>query len=53
MYYRAADFLLLAGRLNEAQSTIVEGIRAFEAEGRPDTFDELPRLKRRLARYFL
>jgi hypothetical protein len=52
MYYRAADFLLLAGRREEAHSTILEGIRAFEAEGRRDTFDELPRLKRRLARYF-
>jgi hypothetical protein len=52
MYDRAADFLLLAGRRDEAQSTILEGIRAFESEGRHDTFDELPRLKRRLARYF-
>jgi hypothetical protein len=52
MYYRAADFLILAGKFDEAQSTIVEGIRAFEAEGLPDRFDELPRLKRRLARYF-
>lgn len=52
MYDRAADFLLIAGRRDEAQSTILEGIRAFEAEGRHDTFHELPRLKRRLARYF-
>ena len=52
MYYRAADFLLLAGRRDEAHSAILERIRAFEAEGRHDTFDELPRLKRRLARYF-
>ena len=52
MYYRAADFLLLAGRPEEAHSAILEGIRAFQAEGRPDRFDELPRLKRRLARYF-
>jgi hypothetical protein len=52
MYDRAADFLLIAERRDEARSTILEGIRAFEAEGRHDTFDELPRLKRRLARYF-
>jgi hypothetical protein len=31
---------------------ILEGIHAFEVEGRRDNFEELPRLKRRLARYF-
>jgi len=52
MYDRAADFLLIAGKREEAHATILEGIRAFEIEGRKDTFGELPRLKRRLARYF-
>ncbi|HEX7968762.1 MAG TPA: hypothetical protein VF502_11120 [Stellaceae bacterium] len=52
MYDRAADFLLIAGRREEARATLLEGIHTFEVLGRPDTFQELPRLKRRLARYF-
>ena len=52
MYDRAADFLLIAGRPEEAHATLLEGIHTFEVEGRKDTFGELPRLKRRLARYF-
>jgi hypothetical protein len=52
MYDRAADFLLIGGRREEARATILEGIHNFESEGRSDTFNELPRLKRRLARYF-
>jgi hypothetical protein len=51
MYDRTADFLLIAGRPEEAHATIHEGIRTFEIEGRKDTVGELPRLKRRLARY--
>jgi hypothetical protein len=52
MYYRAADFLVLAGKREEAHAAILEGIRTFEAEGRPDILNEIPHLKRRLARYF-
>jgi hypothetical protein len=52
MYDRAADFLLIAGCTEEARATLLEGINTFEAMGRADAFNELPRLKRRLARYF-
>ena len=51
-YDKAADFLLIAGRLEEAHAATLEGIHSFEVEGRKDNFEELPRLKRRLARYF-
>ena len=51
-YDMAADFLLIAGKRESAREVIIEGIHAFEAEGRNDTFGELPKLKRRLQRYF-
>jgi len=51
-YDKASDFLLIAGHLEEAHAMILEGIHAFEVEGRRDNFEELPRLMRRLARFF-
>jgi hypothetical protein len=51
-YDRAADFLIIAELRDRALATLQEGIRSFEVEGRPDHFNELPRIRARLSRYF-
>ncbi len=52
MFDRASDFLLIAGQPQRARELILEGIRTFEVDRRPDSLNELPRLKARLERYF-
>jgi hypothetical protein len=49
---RAADFLLIGGAPERARVVLLEGINTFERDGRVDNFNELPRLKERLERYF-
>jgi hypothetical protein len=52
MFDRAADFLLIAGDLERAKEVLLEGIRTFTVDLRDDNFEELPRIKQRLQRYF-
>jgi hypothetical protein len=49
---RSADFLLIAGDPEGARATLLEGIETFEVAKRADNFNELPRIKQRLERYF-
>ncbi|MCE9593189.1 MAG: DUF4304 domain-containing protein [Planctomycetes bacterium] len=49
---QAADLLLVAERRDLAHKTLLEGVRTFEVEGRPDNFRELPGLRERLAKFF-
>jgi len=51
MFDRASDFLIIAGQPERAREVILEGIRNFEVDKRPDSLKELPRLKARLERY--
>ncbi|MBS1155128.1 MAG: hypothetical protein H6R07_1052 [Proteobacteria bacterium] len=52
MFDRAADFLLIAGDHTRAKEVLLEGVRTFTVDLRHDNFNELPRVKQRLQRYF-
>lgn len=53
MFDKAADFLLMAGNKQRAREALELGIQRFSDEGVVDNFEELPRLKERLIRYFV
>ena len=52
MFDRAADFYLIADNRVAAREALLEGIRTFEVEGRPDNGGELPVLKQRIEQLF-
>ena len=51
MYHRAADFLIIAGKPVQAKAVLLEGMKQYEELGRIDNFDDLLKIKARLARY--
>src|SRR6266540_6767938 len=50
MYHRAADFLTIAGKHEQAKDVLLEGIKQYEELGRIDNFGDLPKIKARLVR---
>ena len=52
MFDVAADFFMIAGENQRARDALYEGIKTFEGDKRPDNFQELPRIKLRLQKYF-
>ncbi len=52
LFGRAADFLMIVGQRERARAVLLEGLDAFERQGRHDSLNEVPGLRVRLARYF-
>jgi len=51
MFHRAADFLTIAGKHEQARDVLLEGMKQYEDLGRVDNFGDLPKIKARLARH--
>ena len=51
MYHRAADFLTIAGKYEQARAILLEGLKQYEDLGRIDNFGDLQKIKARLAKY--
>ncbi|NVJ62067.1 MAG: DUF4304 domain-containing protein [Gammaproteobacteria bacterium] len=51
-FYLAADCLMIAGKKEKAKQVLFEGLEEYQKEGRKDGLMEVPKINRRIQRFF-